>query len=764
MATESIHFEDFYRNVDHNGGTNYATSNAVTKNYTSLSEACYITNISMTYTATFDASQWSAGWSWSLEGSYDGGSTWVSLGFSDSQGGIAGTYNGSVSTNYTGLSGILGKSLQLRLNCSFQRTTSSWLASDKRMYLSNIYLTITYTPKAYITFTGDGVTTTTSAVETNQAPSVPTLTTINAAIGTGYEFGYWQSGSNTYAHNAIPKCNGTDVTYTSVRQKITYTVNTNAVNQGGASITAPSGQTGAQTYQIDGNNIIVTTPTADYSYVANGSVIYVFDYWSVADSSGNDVGSNVTTHTYTYGQLTASNIPTLFASGRTITITAHYKRVYDIALSVADSASLDPSSAGRNGISTVTVTCGASTYTYTKAQICAGVTCRVDSVTVQIDVALTNKDEYLVWSTNHTDVGTSQSAAYQSNWVNDIYRCTWILVSSTSSWSICLLKQYFDLTISGDTDGVVKVYSVNSQNVKTEIAASHIPRTTQLVIEADRQLEIQTTHDADVTSISPNVSGVTSVSNGVGAITSLLQNYTIVISRTPATVTVTQTVYLDGVASPDIVTSITRSTSQQFTVAQADGWSVASATLTMGETQIEVWSNVTAISYTVDHVVDSCVFTVYRVQTPEAYISVTALNSLYGAITFNGSVSVLKSNFNGFTVGAITANSEYEVVGAAYKWMVGQSEVASGVIPLGSQYTITYPGAIPSDSMVQCVVWATYRKNIIYYSSRQNNTTTVKRPSALYYTPVGGTPQPVIAVYAQTSTHTTPILLFGDVQ
>lgn len=655
----------------------------------------------------------------------------------------SGTISGSYQANsYT----WLGAAIHLQ-NTSTVRTL--------HLYLSDVKLNYTINVRNIAEFY-DGNTRIAYEIHDYGTPMI----TVTPTAPTGKKLKGWRKGSPTgtliqKSSNELDPYDGYDVKYYAEWEPIDYTVEVKTVDQDGATIAAPTGQTGNQAYQIGGSAIVVTAPTTDYNINSDGSVIYVFDYWSMTDSSGNAIGSNVYTNTRTYGQLTASNIPTLFASGTTITATAHYRRVYDVTVSLSGVSAQDPSGVGQNGVSRIDVLDSNDTTLATvsgDALRDANQVVRITESCVKFSVVLTDNSQYQLFATT----SISNISFNQNTWLYDV-------TSSTASVGFIIYKRYFSLSISGDTDNIIKIYRVNDNGTKSVISASNIPRTTRLSIEADPALEIQKTHDADVTAISPSVSGTTTVSEGVGIITPLLQDHTITVTRTQVNYTVTQTVNSDGYSPSTISGSVVRSNAQRFYVAPEGGWTIASATLTMGGTQQQSWTNVDTIDYTISGVTGDCVFVANRVQNPQAYVTISTPNSAYGNVTFLGSTSVLKSSFNGFTVSAITALSEYEAVGAIYRWLVNNSEVSRGTLTLGTENTIMYSGTIPTSADVECVVEVTYRKNIVYHSSRQNNTTTVKRPSALYYTPVGGTPQPVIAVYAQTSTHTTPILLFGDV-
>lgn len=96
--------------------------------------------------------------------------------------------------------------------------------------------------------------------------------------------------------------------------------------------------------------------------------------------------------------------------------------------------------------------------------------------------------------------------------------------------------------------------------------------------------------------------------------------------------------------------------------------------------------------------------------------------------------------------------------------MAGSTIVGTGTINPITGATIQYPNAtIPSDQDVVLRVEVQYRKNIIYHSHKQNGQMIHKRPQSLWYTPVGQAPKRVVAVYAQTKDHPSPILLYGEV-
>lgn len=678
------------------------------------------------------------------------------------------TYN-SNTLDYTDDATIFGDSAGA-YQATFTISRESSVYYERHYNTSSATLTMTYEPGAYVKFydntlfggsqVGDMQTCQNGAKPKWQAP--PTHT--------GYVFTGWKLGNNDpyTSANAFPATGSTDLSFVAQYTQISYHVGLSAVSSAGNSLNAGDKISGSGTYQID-DTFTIAADTGDTTVDSN---IFLFDYWTFQDANGNDMfldDSGNATHfnNEALASLTVSADtipawwPTPAASGEHqgeywIYGIAHYYQVYDIALSIKTDTLSDPAGLGKEGVTSMQIISNGVTQSFTNTQVIAGVTARVTSKTVEIRVTVTSAQEYSVYSVG---CGGTQYDKLTSSWEQNTHVTRGDWESSTGYFYLRFNKQYFDITINGDTDQVVKVYRIGSNNTRTLISPTHIARASKIVIEADANAMLQTTSDTAVSTISPDVSGNTSVADGIGTITSLLQNHTIAVTRTQATCTVAKIINSDGYDPVKEYPSIVRSNPYQYIVTAESGWTISSATLTMRGTQIQSWQNVESIDYTIQSVTGNCVLTVKRVQDPQAYVTIQTPTSAYGTVNVTSATSILKSQFTGFVIQSITALPAYEVVAATYQWIAGTTIVGTGTIDPTEGATIQYPSAtIPSDQDVVLVVDVQYRKNIIYYSQKPNDP---KRPQSLWYTPVGQTPKSVTAVFAQTADHKLPILLFG---
>lgn len=683
-----------------------------------------------------------------LNGSY----TQIATKFCDADASDTGT------KSYSGLSVPVSSStaVGIRLKCESEQLKSY----SRTYYVRYLKIGYTRTRACYISFTGEGVPSTTSDGQstTNRYYDMgDTVVVPTPSARVGWTFKGWVTSPTSRDYiTSIPKAGEKDVTYTAYWEKTPYNINVQTVDQSGQTIDAPTGQTGNTSYEIDGEDIVLTAQTTDH--IVSDTATYVFAAWSLYDANGDEV-ARTSNNTYEANPLSSTTIQSWFTGGAdTIVAKAHYRQVYDISLNIGDPSDGDPAGVGKNGIVSISVVSDGTTQTYTKDQVLTGsIVARVDNPAVQIHTTFTAANEYEIFSTAFYGV-PSGSTEYTKSWQGAAYVVSGTVTTSNWYFQIRARKRYFDLNISGDTDGVLKVYSVSSNGARALISPTRIPRTTKVEIEADGELMLQKTHDTSVTSITPNTN--TSVSGGKGVITSLLQNHTITVARTQVNCTMS-TIVNSGEPTDE---TVVRSNSYRYNVAAESGWAISSATLTMRGTQIQSWQNVESIDYTIQSVTGDCVLTVSRVQNPQAYVTIQTPTSSYGAVNVVGATSVLKTEFNGFTVSSVTALPAYEVVAATYRWMVGDATVGTGTINPITGTTIQYPSAtIPGDQDVVLVVAVQYRKNIVYHSQKINGTLVSKRPQSLWYTPVGQAPQRVVAVYAQTKDHTSPILLYGEV-
>ena len=671
--------------------------------------------------------------------------------------------------SYTGEDYFGSSSCEYLLN--FEVTKDSLVLNSKSYEISDgdqqITFTITYTPRCTVSFFDDdmfggaqiGITKTYSS----SVPEVPT-----APSHTGYKFSGWLSSLDDVVYTKVPSTAGDnagyDVEYTAVYEPLDYHIGLSAVSATGNSLNVGSKLSGNGTYTI-GDTFTIAANTGDTSVDSN---TFLCDYWTFQDANGNTLfnGDHFSNSDLVNLQVTSTTIPAWWpapaASGEHqgeywIYGIAHYYQVYDISLNIGDPQDGDPAGVGKNGIVSISVVSDGKTQTYTKDQVLTGsIVARVDNPAVQIHTTFEAENEYVIFSTAFYGVNPYVETEYTEAWQDAAFVVSGTIATSNWYFRIRAWKRYFDLNMSGDTDGVLKVYSVSSNGTRSLISPTHIPRTTKVEIEADGGLMVQKTHDTAVTSITPNTN--TSVANGKGVITSLLQNHTITVTRTQVNCTMSKIVNSGEPTDETVV----RSNSYRYLVAAESGWTISSATLTMRGTQIRSWQNVTSIDYTIQSVTGNCALTVYRAQNPQAYITMKIPTSSYGSVNVIGDTSVLKTDFTGFVVGSITTRPTYDIEYATYEWIEGSETVGTGTINPSVQTTLRYPkSTIPADKDVYVEITVQYRKNALYHSRKQSGETISRQPRSLWYTPVGQAPKQIIEVYAQTATHPEPILLFG---
>lgn len=657
---------------------------------------------------------------------------------------------------YSGLSVPVSSStaVGIRLKCESEQYKSY----SRTYYVRHLKIGYTRTRACYISFTGEGVPSTTSDGQstTNRYYDMgDTVVVPTPSARVGWTFKGWVTSptSDDYI-TSIPKAGETDVTYTAYWEKTPYHINVQTVNQSGQPIDAPAGQTGNTSYEIDGEDIVLTAPTTDH--IVSDTATYVFAAWSLHNANGDEV-ARTNNSTYEASPLSSTTIQSWFTGGAdTIVAKAHYRQVYDISLNIGDPQDGDPAGVGKNGIVSISVVSDGKTQTYTKDQVLTGsIVARVNNPAVQIHTTFEAENEYDIFSTAFYGVNPYVEAEYTESWQGAAFVVSGTITTSNWFFRIRAWKRYFDLNMSGDTDSVLKVYSVSSNGTRSLISPTHIPRTTKVEIEADGALMVQKTHDTAVTSITPNTN--TSVANGKGIITSLLQNHTITVTRTQVNCTMSKIVN-----SGESTETVVRSNPYRYIVAEESGLTISSATLTMRGAQIRSWQNVRSIDYTIQSVTGDCVLTVYRSQNPQEYITMKVPTSSYGSVNVIGNTSVLKTDFTGFVVGSITTRPTYDIEYATYEWIEGSETVGTGTINPSAQTTLRYPKpTIPADKDVYVAITVQYRKNALYHSHKQNGATISRQPRSLWYTPVGQAPKQILTVYAQTATHPEPMLLFG---
>jgi len=374
---------------------------------------------------------------------------------------------------------------------------------------------------------------------------------------------------------------------------------------------------------------------------------------------------------------------------------------------------------------------------------------------------------------------------------------------------------------------VVKVYKIEGGDTAQLSVAdlSHIPRGVNMLIEARDTNDgtRMTKYTADLSNAS---SGITLgngevISGNTRYYTATLCPTIITNSNTSYSVTanlyqafcnvreIVRTINADTGDTTDadpVDTSVRRTSTYTFSYIARGTYQIGSASLSrVGESAPDVTWSISdldngTLTYTYpasgsSGILDDMVFVITYIPNTTAYVYLAVGSCVYGNV--DATNAVLRSQYatTKLAIAGVVEDASYEVTRMQYQWYVTNSsnvtsaasalfdiDITSWVRSAGSTNStnvfapaqaVAIPyrntasndnlSALDANSYATCKIFVTFRKNIIYHSSRLNNTTTVKRPSALYYTSVGGTPQPVIAVYAQTRTHTTPILLFGDV-
>lgn len=651
---------------------------------------------------------------------------------------------------------VLGVDVCARSTYKLAHKTYDWVNAVKFAY--DLYV------RNYVTFQGSGVVTRTTIHDHGTVPSAPTV-----QAATGKKFSGWRSSLDNKLYQTPPACTGLDVTYTAEYQDIDYHVGLLAVNTDNTALDVGNKLTGGGTYQID-DTFAIAADAGDTTVSGN---TFLFADWTFQDANGNDMFLDESGHATHFKNEALASLtvsadtisawwPAPAASGEHqgeywIYGIAHYYQVYDISLNIGDPQYDDPAGVGKNGIVSISVVSDGKTQTYTKDQVLTGgIVARVANPAVQIHTTFEAENEYFIFSTAFYGVNPYVESEYTEAWQGAAFVVSGTITTSNWYFRIRAWKQYFDLDMSSDTDGVLKVYSVSSNGTRSLISPTHIPRTTKVEIEADGALMLQKTHDTAITSITPNTN--TSVANGKGVITSLLQNHTITVTRTQVNCTMSKIVNSGEPTDETVV----RSNSYRYLVAEESGWTISSATLTMRGTQIRSWKNVTSIDYTIQSVTGNCVLTVYRTQNPQEYITMKIPTSSYGSVNVIGDTSVLKTDFTSFVVGSITTRSTYDIEYATYEWIEGSETVGTGTINPSVQTMLRYPkSTIPADKDVYVEITVQYRKNALYHSHKQNGETISRQPRSLWYTPVGQAPKQILAVYAQTATHPEPMLLFG---
>ena len=809
--------------------------------------ACLITSITLTFKANFGADKNTAKWEFVLQSSEDNGAHWSDVGFSDTQGGI-----GKTTKDYTftksypsSISGLFGHSVKFRLNSWLSRDTNN-VYLEKKANITNIKLTVTYTPRYYAYFfTHANVFMTVVPAEGGVSPTPPSYNK-NTHYDAGNDFMGWKYKGKLYAVDKLPSLSSvtgaqSDVmVFDAVIAPQVYTVTGAAATIDGEELSVPSNLTIAQsgTYGY-GDTVDVSYPANTDYEVDSGNEKYVFQYYTIScDGNALTDYSNLTDLDIT--EEISEEDDGMFADGRNVVVTAYFQRVYDFTVGLDDTKS---STNYESGLASISVTYTNSSEvavstTKTLAQLTNGlVSVRGYSTSFNVTFALNNTastpDNYTindiapVGYTNST-VKTDSDNRFASYPLQHNITVT----SSTASLKIELLKNYYALSIiyrgadTGDTPSdIVKVYKTESGDTTKLTAAdlSYIPRGVDLLIEA-RDIDSGTRKTKYTADLSNASSGIT-LGNDVVVdgdtkyytatlcpthVTSSNVNSSITANLHQAFCNVRETVRTtnaDTGATTDadpIDTSVRRTGTHTFSYTTRGTYRIGSASLSKSgaSTPDVTWSvidlNNGTLTYTYpasgsDGILDDMVFIVTYIPDITAYMYLTVGSCVYGNV--DATSAVLRSQYatTKLAIAGVVEDASYEVSRIQYQWYVTNSsnvtsatsalfdiDITSWVRSTGSTsatnvfapaqaVAIPYRNTASSDNLsaldansyATCKIFVTFRKNIIYHSSRQNNTTTVERPSAVYYTPVGGTPQQVVAVFGQSRDCPYPVLLYG---
>ena len=684
---------------------------------------------------------------------------------------------------------VLGVDVCARSTYKLAHKTYDWVNAVKFDY--DLYI------RNYVTFQGSGVTTTTTICDHGVVPSAPA-----AQVDTGKKFSGWRSSLDNKLYQTPPACTGLDVTYTAEYQDIDYHVGLLAVNTANTSLDVADNLSGSGAYQI-GDTFTIAANTGD-TYVADGSdnyKTYLFDYWTFQDANGNVLfdGDHFPNSALASLQVTAETIPSWWpapaASGDHqgeywIYGIAHYYQVFDLVFGDYGSQGyldgLQKVSVTYTDLNDNTVTTNFARAATDTAEIFVR-SVRSKSNTCQIRIYLNNTaaqpDEYCVGAIPHVTQLTYTALSDMSNpkppgalgGLDLNYTLTLNpsfdprLSGNWPHFGFTIYKNYYGININytgaqtGDsTDGIVKIK--NGNTVLTTTQAQHIARGSSITVDASASATEDTKYN--VSQLTPPSDITVTNKQAQVSISRITKNNavcTFTAALEVAYVTIQKSVSTDGgelVPSP--AAQIERLSSYTFTQAAASGMTISSATLMMRGEQIQSWTNVKSISYTVARVTGDCVLTVYRAQNPQAYITMKVPTSSYGTVNVTGSTSVLKTEFTGFVISSITTRPTYDIESATYEWVEGSETVGTGTINPSVQTTLRYPkSTIPADKDVYVAITVQYRKNALYYSHKQSGETISRQPRSLWYTPVGQAPKQILAVYAQTATHPEPMLLFG---
>lgn len=611
-------------------------------------------------------------------------------------------------------------------------------------------LKITYSERCYVTFMDDGSVVKAATIydsghtlSGNEIPSVSK---------TGYIFTGWKSSLDNKTYTTLPACTGTDVTYTAVFEP-EYTITVNAQNTDGESLTTPSGLTpGGKKYL--GDAISFTAPSGDY--IVDANTTYVFVCWQSVNEDGTTDTNNANTWSLTQS-LTATQASNIFGNGTTLTVTALYQRAYDVSLSLLGANQIiDPTGIGHLGLDTLYVydswgsspnlldSFGHDDLFGDDGWVNTG------SAQIRVDIELTDTSEYTL-SVSDTSLTNMVEDTSKRTTVGNVTSLYYTLQTSTANIGVCILQNFFSLTLLNNTDNAAKVYRDGTQILPTSL--SRIARgTPAVIIDARESATSDTRYNATLTSDT----GVVITDNGhLGTIASMVKDHMVSVTTTQANCTVTT--IMNGVSSSE---TVARTSSYSFNLTATTG-SAMSGVLTMGGSQIQSWSGVTSIQYTIAHVTDNVTLTVTEVSSPKDWVRIDISDCPHGSIGVqDNTLVILKSGFTGFRITGIFADTNYEIVVATYEWLVGGTSVGGGTIS-AVPATITYSGTMPADSEVVCVVHVNFRHNALYLTRHESGSFVLRRPSSLWLNANGACTE-IIGVVVQTQSHPAPEVLYGN--
>ena len=745
--------------------------------YTVKSTANQIVSASISF-----ASYYNSTWTPTVQVSYTlqalKNGNWVNVGFSGSQTISKSSTTYSETKLISHIDGLFGSNMPLRVHFVLARTGGDYYRAQA--WVTNIRVNINYTPKSWVTFGGTNVTDTTpTAYELYENPTAPTVGN-GITARTGWTFVGWSTSSSaTSASDAlpsIPRTNGTDVTYYACWDKTPYIIGLMLFDNHNHQITplqqypAPA-ISGLGQHVIDGDTFSIIHPYdpdgggADlYEYDADTT--YRFDYFQIVRivDGAVIVLDNLAEYGYNDSRLqnltvNATLINRWFSSSDTVYVCAYYTRVYDVSFSLLGAnQTLDPTGVGHLGLDTLSVYDGwggspTQLFSFGHDDLFGDDGwVNTESPQIRVDVELTSASEYMlsvddIVLTNMVEDTSKRTA------VGNVTSLYYTLQTSASNMDVCILQKFFSLTLLNNTDNAVKVYRDGAQILPSSL--SRIARgTPAVIIDARESATSDTQYNATLTSNT----GVVITDNGhLGTIASIVKDHVVTVAPTQATFNVTT--IINNIEQP--TATAVRTEPYSFNLAAQTGCTL-SGVLTMGGSQLQSWSGVTSIQYTIAHVTAAVTLNVVESNDPTAWVRLDISDCPHGSISVeNNTLFIDKEQFTNFKITGIATDTNYEIVGTTYEWLVDGTSVGGGAIS-SIPSTITYSGAMPSGVAVVCAVHVQFRRNALYLTQHESNIFIRKQPSSLWYTAPGNSPEKVWAVYVQTQSHTSPMLIYSD--